>query len=362
MNMMKQAVRLGGCALALAVAAVALSSCGTTGQLAGQTGGEAMQITQKWDKTFPKSRKVDHRKVTFTNRLGITLVADLYTPKGAQDKLPAIATSGPYGAVKEQVSGRYAQAMTERGFVALAFDPSYTGESGGTPRLTVSADALVEDYSAAVDWLGVQDFVDRERIGVIGICGGGGFAVCAASLDPRIKALATVSMYDMGRATREGAGSHPSEDDIIDDEATKALYAEVAAQRWREAEGGEPRIRFGTPEVLPDEPSPVAVEFFEYYRNPDRGEHPRYMGTRFTSQAALAAFYPFEQIDLISPRPVLFIVGERAHSRYFSEDAYQFAEEPKELYVVAGANHVDLYDQTDVIPFDKLEAFFREHL
>ena len=349
-------------AVLAAALTVALSSCGTTAQMAGSTGGEAMQITQKWDKTFPKSRKVDHSKVVFTNRLGITLVADLYTPKGAEGPLAAIAVSGPYGAVKEQVSGRYAQEMAARGFVAVAFDPSYTGESGGQPRLTVSPDALVEDYSAAVDWLGVQSFVDRERIGVIGICGGGGFAVCAASIDPRIKALATVSMYDMGRATREGSGDHPSEDDIIDDEATKALYAEVAAQRWREAEGGDVRIRFGTPEVLSENASEVAKEFYEYYRNPKRGEHPRYMGTRFTSQAALAAFYPFEQIDLISPRLVLFIVGENAHSRYFSEDAYQFAEEPKELYVVKGAGHVDLYDQMDVIPFDKLEAFFKEHL
>ena len=358
MNAMKRGMQANVLALAVAL----LSGCGTTAELAGSTGGEAMQITEEWDKTFPKSRKVDHRKVTFTNRLGVTLVADLYTPKGAEGKLPAIATSGPYGAVKEQVSGRYAQEMAARGFVAVAFDPSYSGESGGQPRLTVSPDALVEDYSAAVDWLGVQDFVDRERIGVIGICGGGGFAVCAASLDPRIKALATVSMYDMGRATREGSGSHPSEDDIIDDEATKALYAEVASQRWREAEGGEARIRFGTPAELPENASDVAKEFYEYYRNPERGEHPRYMGTRFTSQAALAAFYPFEQIDLISPRPVLFIVGEVAHSRYFSEDAYELAEEPKELYVVKGAGHVDLYDQTDKIPFDKIEAFFKENL
>ena len=346
----------------LAALTVALSSCGTTGQLSGGTEGEPMEITQEWDKTFPKSNKVDHRKVTFTNRYGIVLVADLYTPKEAASPLPAIATSGSYGAVKEQVSGRYAQEMAERGFVTLAFDPSYMGESGGQPRLTVSPDALVEDFSAAVDWLGVQDFVDRQRIGVIGICGGGGFSVCAASIDPRIKALATVSMYDMGRATREGISSHPSSAESASVEQRKELYAEVAAQRWREAEGEEARIRFGTPTVLPENPSAVTVEFFDFYRNSDRGEHPRYMDTRFTSQAALTNFYPFEQIDLISPRPVLFIVGEVAHSRYFSEDAYQMAQEPKELYVVPGANHVDLYDQMDVIPFDKLEAFFKDNL
>ena len=284
--------------------------------------------------------------------------ADLYMPSDMNMDVrnPALIIGHPFGAVKEQCAGLYAQEMAKRGFVTLAFDASYQGESGGTPRHTVSPDALVEDFSASVDWLGIQPFVDRERIGVIGICGSGGFSVCAASIDPRIKALATVSMYDMGRATRNGLG------DAMSDEQRKAMFAEVAAQRWREAEGAEPRIRFGTPERLPENASAVQKEFFGYYRNPERGQHPRYQGTRYTSMAALTNFYPFAQIKEISPRPLLFVAGENAHSRYFSEDAYRQANEPKELYIVPDANHVDLYDRKDKIPFDKLTAFFTEYL
>lgn len=207
-----------------------------------------------------------------------------------------------------------------------------------------------------MDYLGIQPFIDRNRIGVIGICGSGGFSVCAASLDPRIKALATVSMYDMGRATRNGLG------DSMTDEQRRKLLEDVAEQRWKEAEGAEPLIRFGTPEKLPENASPVQKEFFGYYRNKERGYHPRYLGTCYTSQAALMNFYPFAMIKEISPRPVLFIAGENAHSRYFSEDAYKQANEPKELYVVPNANHVDLYDQTDKIPFDKLTDFFTQYL
>lgn len=309
-------------------------------------------------KTFAPDSKVTVRKVFYKNRYDITLAADLYVPTemDMNTRYPAIIVGHPFGAVKEQCAGLYAQEMAKRGFVALAFDASYQGESGGTPRHTVSPDALVEDFSASVDWLGVQSFVDRERIGVIGLCGSGGFSVCAASIDPRIKALATVSMYDMGRATRNGLG------DGMTDEQRKAMFAEVAAQRWREAEGMEPRIRFGTPEQLPENTNAVQKEFFDYYRNPQRGQHPRYQGTRFTSQAALTNFYPFAQIKEISPHPVLFIAGENAHSRYFSEDAYKQAGEPKELYIVPGANHVDLYDQREKIPFDKLTKFFTEYL
>lgn len=329
-----------------------------------QTKGDDMNLVTEWDKKFPKSDKVEHRKVTFKNRLGITLAGDLYLPKDvpAGTRLAAIATSGPYGAVKEQVSGRYAQAMAERGFAALAFDPSYSGESGGEPRQTVSYEAYVDDYSAAVDFLGTRGFVDREKIGVIGICGGGGFAVSAASIDPRIKALATVSMYDMGRATRSAGSSHPAAGDTSSDAGLKAFYAEIAAQRWKEAEGAEAVRRYGTPETLPENASAVTKEFFDFYRNPARGEHAGYKGQRITSQPALASFYPFEQIALISPRPLLFIVGEHAHSKFYSDDAYSRAANPKELYVVPGANHVDLYDQMDKIPFDKIESFFVENL
>lgn len=309
-------------------------------------------------KTFVTDDKVTVRKVFYKNRYDITLAADLYmlADMDINAKHPALIIGHPFGAVKEQCAGLYAQEMAKRGFVTLAFDASYQGESGGTPRHTVSPDALVEDFSASVDWLGLQPFIDRKRIGVIGICGSGGFSVCAASLDPRIKALATVSMYDMGRATRNGLG------DSMTDEQRRKLLEDVAEQRWKEAGSGEARIRFGTPEKLPENANAVQKEFFDYYRNTSRGYHPRYQGTRYTSQAALMNFYPFAMIKEISPRPVLFIAGENAHSRYFSEDAYKQANEPKELYIVPGANHVDLYDQTNKIPFDKLTNFFMEHL
>lgn len=309
-------------------------------------------------KTFQADLAITVRKVFYKNRYDITLCADVYLPKDMDStrQYATLIVGHPFGAVKEQCSGLYAQEMAKRGFVALAFDASYQGESGGTPRHTVSPDVLVEDFSASVDWLGIQPFVDRERIGVIGICGSGGFSVCAASIDPRIRALATVSMYDMGRATRNGLG------DAMTDEQRKAMFAEVAAQRWREAEGAEPRIRFGTPEQLPENANAVQKEFFGYYRNSERGQHPRYQGTRYTSMATLTNFYPFAQIKEISPRPLLFVAGENAHSRYFSEDAYKQANEPKELYIVPDANHVDLYDRMDKIPFDKLTDFFMEYL
>lgn len=309
-------------------------------------------------KTFAADNRVKVHKIFYKNRYDITLAAELYMPKDmdTDDKYPAIIVGHPFGAVKEQCAGLYAQEMAKHGFVTLAFDASYQGESGGTPCHMVSPDVLVEDFSASVDWLGTQPFVDRERIGVIGICGSGGFSVCATSIDPRIRALATVSMYDMGRATRNGLG------DAMTGEQRKAMFAEVAAQRWREAEGAEPRIRFGTPEQLPENANAVQKEFFGYYRNPERGQHPRYLGTRFTSMAALTNFYPFAQIKEISPRPVLFVTGENAHSRYFSEDAYKQANEPRELYIVPGANHVDLYDRTDKIPFEKLADFFTKYL
>ncbi|MDO4929986.1 MAG: carboxymuconolactone decarboxylase family protein [Bacteroidales bacterium] len=320
--------------------------------------GMVLTESEEPRKTFAVDPTIKVEKVFYKTRYDITLCAEIYYPANMDTtrQYAALIVGHPFGAVKEQCSGLYAQEMARRGFVALAFDASYQGESGGLPRHTVSPDALVEDFSASVDFLGTLPYIDRNRIGVIGICGSGGFAVCAASLDPRIKALATVSMYDMGRATRSGLG------DSMTDALRRALLDQVAQQRWAEADGETPRIRFGTPEQLPENPSPVQEEFFNYYRNIERGYHPRYQGTRYTSQAALMNFYPFAMIKEISPRPVLFIAGENAHSRYFSEDAYAEAGEPKELYLVKGANHVDLYDQTDKIPFDKITDFFKSNL
>lgn len=308
-------------------------------------------------KTFPVSDQVTVEKVRFKNRYDIELAGDMYLPKGLDRtrKYPAIIVGHPFGAVKEQPSGRYAQEMARRGFVTLAFDASYSGESGGTPRLTVSPEADVEDFSAAVDFMGTRPFVDRNRIGVIGICGSGGFVLSAAAIDPRMKAVATVSMYDMGRVRRQGLN------DALTLEQRKKNLEAIAEQRWKEFEGAEPRIQFGTPETLPENASGIAKEFYAYYRT-ERGRHPNYRGTRYTSDAALMNFFPFQQIETISPRPILFVVGDHAHSRYFSEDAYKLAAEPKELYVVPDAGHVDLYDRMDKIPFDKLESFFRNNL
>ena len=314
--------------------------------------------TLAWDKTFPKSDKVDHEKVSFYNRLGINLVGDLYIPKNIKRSktLPAIIVGHPFGGVKEQTSGLYAQQMAERGFITLAFDASYNGESGGQPRSIASPEAFVEDFSAAVDFLGTHTLVDRNRIGVIGICGSGGFSLSAAAIDPRMKAIATVSMYDMGRDRRQGLG-----DTMTEEDRRQALNA-VAEQRWAEFEGGEKKYVIGTPEVITEDSPAVAREFYDYYRT-SRGHHPRSTtAMSLTSNGALMNFFPFAQIETISPRPILFIAGENANSRYFSEDAHQLAAESKELYIVQGAGHVDLYDQLEYIPFDKLDAFFREYL
>lgn len=314
--------------------------------------------TLAWDKTFPQSDKVTVEKVSFSNRLGIILVGDLYRPKSSDQpkKSPAIIVGHPFGGVKEQTSGLYAQKMAERGFVTLAFDASYNGESGGQPRSIASPEAFVEDFSAAVDFLGTRSFVDRNRIGVIGICGSGGFALSAAQIDPRLKAIATVSMYDMGRDRRQGLGDTMTKDDRI-----KALE-QVVEQRWTEFEGGQKKYVIGTAEVLIKDSPDVAREFYDYYRTP-RGQHPRSTtAMSLTSNGALMQFFPFAQIETISPRPILFIAGEKANSRYFSEDAYKLAANPKELYIVPGAGHVDLYDRLNFIPFDKLTSFFTDSL
>jgi uncharacterized protein len=314
--------------------------------------------TFAWDKTFPESDRVDHRKVTFYNRLGITLVADLYIPKDLDRsrRHPALVVGPPFGAVKEQSSGLYAQTMAERGFVTLAHDPSYVGESGGQPHNIASSEALVEDFSAAVDFLGILGFVDRQRIGVIGVCGSGGFGLAAAEIDPRIKAVATVSMYDIGQAKRQGLA------ESMDKPALRKNLEQVAAQRWAEVDGAERAVMIGTPEKLTTASTDIDREFFDYYRTP-RGQHPR-ATTAFsrTSDAQMSLFWSFQHLDWISPRPILFVTGDKAHSRIFSEHAFNLASDPKELFIVPGAGHVDLYDRVTLIPWDTLQAFFNRYL
>ncbi len=296
-----------------------------------------------WDKTFTQSDRVEHKKVTYQNRLGITLVADLYVPKNLDrtKKHAALVVGTPFGAVKEQASGLYAQTMAERGFITIAHDPSYIGESGGQPHGTASSEALVEDFSAGVDYLGSLPLVNRERIGVIGVCGSGGFGLAAAEIDPRIKAVATVSMYDIGQAKRQGLA------DALDMAAFKKNLEKIAAQRWAEVDGAERTLVIGTPQILTDASTAIDREFFDYYRTP-RGQHPR-ATTAFwrTSDAQMSLFWSYEHLDWISPRPVLFITGDQAHSRIFSQHAYKLASKPKELFIVPGAGHVDLYDRVN---------------
>ena len=311
--------------------------------------------------TFQLSDKVTRQKVTFANRYGITLTGDLYVPKNrGNEPLPALAISGPFGAVKEQSSGFYANIMAERGFVTLAFDPSYTGESGGEPRHVASPDINTEDFSAAIDYLGLQQIVDRNKIGIIGICGFGGMGLNAAAIDKRVKAVATTSMYDMSRVNAKGYF-----DATTLEQRTQQLE-QMSRQRWADAEQGTPALSpRGLPAKLEGNEPQFVVDYFNYYCTP-RGFHPH----SINSNSAWTATSPLSFINMplltyiqeISPRPILIIAGEKAHSRYFSEDAYKMAAEPKELYIVPGAVHVDLYDRIDVIPFDKLTAFFREHL
>lgn len=339
-----------------------------------------VSMVKKWDKIFAESTKVEHRKVSFQNRYGITLVADLYIPKDRGDrKLAAIAVSGPFGAVKEQSSGLYAQTMAEQGFVTLAFDPSYTGESGGSPRNVASPDINTEDFSAAVDFLGLQQEVDRNRIGILGICGWGGMALNAASMDTRVKAVATSVMYDMSRAMGHGVGDGKDRYSAADRHAVLQYLNE---QRWKDAESGT--FAHGShdlnvdqngkvsaaerilPEALPADPHPVLKEFFDYYRMP-RGFHERSVN----SNGAWTATMPlsFMNMPLLSYAseitiPTLIVTGENAHSRYFAEDAYKaVGSKTKELVVVPGANHVDLYDNVaGKIPFAQFEQFFKTSL
>ena len=321
---------------------------------------EKLNLTQEWDKVFPKSDKVDHRKVTFHNRYGITLAADLYTPKGAEGKLPAIAVSGPFGAVKEQSSGLYAQKMAELGFLTLAFDPSYTGESGGTPRYVASPDINTEDFCAAVDFLSVQENVDPECIGIIGICGWGGMAINAAAIDTRIKATAAMTMYDMTRVNANG---------YFDSENTAdARYAKkqaMNAQRTADYKNGTYALAGGVVDPLPEDAPQFVKDYYGYYKT-QRGYHPRSLnsngGWNLTSSLSFMNM-PILQYAGEIRSAVLLVHGEKAHSRYFSEGAYEkLTGDNKELMIIPGANHVDLYDNLAAIPFEKLRSFFEEYL
>lgn len=332
------------------------------GMVLGMTSTAPAEDSQVWDKTFPKSDKVIHETVSFHNRYGLTVAADMYLPGNidSTQRYSAIIVGTPYGGVKEQGAGIYAQTMAERGFVAIAFDESYNGESSGNPRHVSSPDIFVEDFSAAVDFIGTRPFVDRNRIGVIGICGSGAFSLTAAQVDYRIRAVATVSMYDMSRAIRYGFG-----DTMTDKQRTQALV-QMGEQRWRDFENGSPLLPPGFPseraDSIPEGLDPITSEFFEYY-GMERGHHPNSIGSfTMTSNMSFMNFPLLNYIETISPRPILFIMGENAHSRYFTEDAYERAAEPKELYIVPQARHIDLYDRTDMIPFDKLESFFTENL
>ncbi|WP_233853791.1 alpha/beta hydrolase [Paraburkholderia sp. HD33-4] len=330
-----------------------------TGNAVGQSLAQPqIQLGDEWDKTFAKSDQVDHKKVSFKNRYGITLAADLYQPKNLSGKLAAIALSGPFGAVKEQSSGFYAQTLAEHGFVTLAFDPSYTGESGGEPRNVASPDINTEDFSAAVDFLGLQPNVERERIGIIGICGWGGMALNAAAVDKRVKAVVASTMYDMTRVMSKGY-----DDSVTLEQRTQGLE-QLGQQRWQDAQNGTPAYGPVSLELKGGEPQFV-VEYADYYKTP-RGFHPRAVNSNgswtLTTPLSFMNMPILTYIAEISPRPMLLLHGEKAHSRYFSETAYAAAVEPKELMIIPGANHTDLYDRADMIPFDKLVSFFRAHL
>lgn len=325
---------------------------------------EQLSLTQEWDKVFPKSDKVNHSKVTFVNRYGITLAADMYVPKNAPGKLPAIAVSGPFGAVKEQSSGLYAQEMAERGFLTIAFDPSFTGESGGEPRYVASPDINTEDFSAAVDFLSTQDNVDTERIGVIGICGFGGFAINAAAMDTRIKATVASTMYDITRSAANGYFDYEKDDATLKAERQE-MRQKLNAQRTADYRNGFYQLAGGVVDPLPEDSPQFVKDYYAYYKTP-RGYHARSLnsndGWNTTSLLSLMNMPILAYSDEIQSA-VLVIHGEKAHSRYFGEDAFKKLKgDNKELLIIPDANHTDLYDQKDKIPFDKLEKFFKQYL
>lgn len=320
---------------------------------------EPLELTQEWDKTFPQSDRAEHTKITFRNRYGITLAADLYKPKNAQGRLAAVAVSGPYGAVKEQVSGRYAQTLAERGFLTIAFDPSFYGESGGAPRYLTSPEISTEDFSAAVDYLMTREDVDPQRIGILGICGWGGFALNAAANDPRIKATVTSTMYDMSRVNANGYFDAMSADDRY------ALREQLNEQRTADYRNGSYERNGGVVDPLPADVPQFVREYHDYYKTA-RGYHRRSPNSNegITKTSSLS-FINMPLLTYIGEirSAVLMIHGEKAHSRYFSEDAYKrLTGDNKELLIVPGANHVDLYDNLDAIPFDRIDVFFKNAL
>ncbi len=323
---------------------------------------EQLVLTEEWDKVFPQSDKVDHKKVTFHNRYGIPLAADMYIPKNATGKLPAIAVSGPFGAVKEQSSGLYAQRMAEQGFLTIAFDPSFTGESGGSPRYMASPDINTEDFQAAVDFLSVQDNVDPEAIGIIGVCGWGGMALNAAALDTRIKATVALTMYDMSRVNANGY--FDGEDS---EEARHAKRVALNTQRTEDYKNGTYQRAGGVVDPLPEDAPTFVKDYYAYYKTP-RGYHPRSLNSNegwntigtmsFLNQPILCYASEIES-------PVLLIHGEKAHSLYFGKDAFaKLKGDNKEMMIIPNANHTDLYDggDHDYIPFDKLADFFHTNL
>lgn len=349
-------------------AALTLCSCTTNGDNTAHDRikndsvmEEKLNLTQEWDKVFPQSDKVVHSKITFHNRYGITLAADLYKPLDVEGKkLPAIAMCGPFGAVKEQVSGRYAQTLAERGFLTIAFDPSFTGESGGRPRYVASPDINTEDFCAAVDYLSNREDVDAERIGILGICGWGGFAVNAAAIDTRIKATVAVTMYDMCRVTARGYF------DAADNAAARnEMRKQLNAQRTEDYRNGDYALAGGVPDTLPDDAPQFMKDYHAFYKTP-RGYHKRSLGSNggwnVTSSLSLLNMPILTYAGEID-NAVLLVHGEKAHSRYFSEDTFKKLQGcNKELYIVPDAVHTDLYDNMDKIPFDKIEDFFAEYL
>lgn len=333
------------------------------GMLIMNTSVSAQDMSNGAD-NFYQSDKVSMQKVTFENQYKMKVAGNLYIPKNIDKnaKSPAIIVGHPMGAVKEQAANLYSTKMAERGFVTLSIDLPFWGESEGLPRNAVSPDMYAEAFSAAVDYLGTRPFVNKNGIGVIGICGSGSFAISAAKIDPRLKAIATISMYDMGQASRNGLKQAQTL------EQRKAIIAEAAGQRYVEFEGGATRYTGGTVHEITEHSDPIAREFYDFYRTPrgefipagsskERATHPT-----LTSNVKFMNFYPFNDMETISPRPLLFITGDQAHSKEFSEDAYKRAAEPKELYYVRGAGHVDLYDRVNLIPFDKLTEFFSRNL
>ena len=345
--------------LTLLTFANVMASETTTTKNTKSIGMDTLELTREWDKTFPQSNQVEHSKITFHNRYGITLAADLYKPKNAQGHLAAIAVSGPYGAVKEQVSGRYAQTLAERGFLTIAFDPSFYGESGGTPRYLTSPEISTEDFSAAVDYLTTREDVDPERIGILGICGWGGFALNAAANDPRIKATVTSTMYDMSRVNANGYFDAMNADDRY------KLRKQLNDLRTEDYRNDSYERNGGVVDPVPEDAPLFVRQYHDYYKT-ERGYHRRSpKSNEGITKTSVLSFINMPLLSYISEirSAVLLIHGEKAHSRYFSEDAYKrLTGDNKELLIIPGANHVDLYDNLEVIPFDKIDGFFKEAL